>query len=560
MSILTCPHCQAPLSSTSTLFACSACGASLTGGKRSSSAARLELVGGSAAAYPLGTHTTLGRSPSATIQIADPEVSRQHTEIELDGEDFLVRDLGSSNGTYLNGRRLYGPANLEDGDELALGAVKLVFRRESHRPQVLRTAERKAAVLASLAQEDKFSPADEIEDLATLRRDYDRLRIAHEFKKAIRLERDLHALLPKILDVAFAVIPAENGVILLRDPRTGELLVEAVRQRKQGSAKVLISETLLAHVASTKQGVLTSDASADLRFNAANSIVGLGVRSCMAVPLLTGGNVRGVMFLDSREFIGAFTPKDLEVLSAIASQATIAIENAELIAAMEESAKKKAFLERFLSPALAREVEKGRIELAKGGSLKELTVLFADIRGFTAMSETVPPQETVDMLNEYFELMADCVFEFNGIVDKFIGDSVMALFGAPISGIDDAERSIRCAIRMLEKTRDFNDARLVAGKKPIRIGIGVHTGEAVVGVIGSTKRLEYTAVGDTVNVASRLCGAAGPDEIMLSERALGRASTSFSAEELATMNVRGREATLKTYRIRLTPSTGSGPA
>ncbi|MBL8900242.1 MAG: FHA domain-containing protein [Planctomycetes bacterium] len=551
MSTLSCPRCQAPLSATSTLFACPGCGAPLTGSKREPLVARLEVAGAAPAVHKLGPQTTLGRSPSATIQIVDPEVSRAHTQIEQDGDEYLVRDLGSSNGTYLNGRRLYGPATLEDGDELAIGASKFVFRLESHRPQVLRTEEKKAAVLASVAHEDAFAPADEIDDHATLRRDYDRLRVAHEFNKVIRLERDLHALLPKILDVAFTVIPAENGVILLRDPRSGELLVEAVRQRKQSSAKVLISETLLAHVANTKQGVLTSDASADLRFNAASSIVGLGVRSCMAVPLLTGGKVRGVMFLDSREFIGAFTPKDLEVLSAIASQATIAIENAELIAAMEESAKKKAFLERFLSPALAREVEKGRIELAKGGSLKELTVLFADIRGFTTMSETVPPQETVDMLNEYFELMADCVFEFNGIVDKFIGDSVMALFGAPISGPDDAERAIRCAIRMMETTHEFNAARVVAGKKPIHIGIGLHTGEAVVGVIGSTKRLEYTAVGDTVNVASRLCGAAGGDEIVLSERALGRSSAAFEAEELATMNVRGREATLKTYRIRL---------
>jgi adenylate cyclase len=548
-SMNSCPRCQFALPAASTLLACPSCAAPLPGSSRAQ--ARLEAQGAAVGVHKLGPMTTLGRSPNATIQIADPEVSRQHTEIEADGEDYVVRDLGSSNGTYLNGRRLYGPATLEDGDELAIGGAKLVFRLESHRPQVLRTAEKRAPVLASCAQEDAFAPADEIDDVATLRRDYDRLRIAHEFKKAIRLERDLHALLPKILDVAFALIPAENGVILLRDPRTGELLVEAVRQRKQSSAKVLISETLLAHVAGKKEGVLTSDASADLRFNAASSIVGLGVRSCMAVPLLTGGAVRGVMFLDSREYIGAFTPKDLEVLSAIASQATIAIENAELISAMEESAKKKAFLERFLSPALAREVEKGRIELAKGGSLKELTVLFADIRGFTAMSETAPPQETVDMLNEYFELMADCVFEFNGIVDKFIGDSVMALFGAPIPGTDDAERAIRCAIRMMEKTHEFNVTRRYAGKAPISVGIGIHAGEAVVGIIGSTKRLEYTAVGDTVNVASRLCGAAGRDEIVLSERALGRSNEPFAAEELATMNVRGREATLKTYRIRL---------
>lgn len=498
--------------------------------------------------------TTIGRSPQATIPIVDPEVSRQHTAVEIEGDHFVVRDLGSSNGTYWNGRRLYAPANLVDRDELFLGTTRILFRIEGCGSRVMRTLEPSAPVLAALPQGDVFAPSESVQDLATLRRDYDRLRIAHEFQKAIRLERDLPAMLGKILEVAFDLIAAENGVILLRHPQTEELVVEALRQRRASSAKVLISETLLKHVTTRREGVLTNDASADLRFHAASSIVGLGVRSCMAVPLLAGDQVRGVMFLDSREYIGAFTSKDLEVLSAIAAQAAVAIRNADLLRAVEAAAEKKAFLERFLSPALAREVEKGRIELARGGTLKELAVLFADIRGFTALSENASPHETVELLNEYFELMADCVFEFNGIVDKFIGDAVMALFGAPMVGADDAERAIRCALRMLEKARDFNTAREAAGKPPIAIGIGLHVGEAVVGVIGSTKRLEYTAIGDTVNVASRLCHAAMGNEVVLSDEALERSREKFAVESLDLMQVKGREATLKTYRLRLSDS------
>jgi adenylate cyclase len=501
---------------------------------------------------PLEGSVVIGRSTGVQVQVADREVSRRHTAIDFENGVFVLKDLGSANGTFLNGRRLYNPTQLNDSDEVMVGTTRLVFRTGERRPQVLRTTEdRSSPVLASVESERVFGSADDINDVTVLKRDYERLRIAHEFQRFVRIERDLHSLLTKILDVAFDLIPAENGVILLRDERTNELIVEAVKQRKRDNAKVLISETLLAHVASSRQGVLTSDALGDERFNASHSIVGLGVRSCMAVPLLSGEDVHGVMFIDSRERIGAFTPKDLDVLSAIASQATIAIENSALIAKIEESAQKRAFLERFLSPQLAAEVERGTIELTKSGTLREMTVLFSDIRGFTTMSERSPPQETVNMLNEYFELMADCVFASGGIVDKFIGDAVMALFGALIRGPDDAGQAVRCGVRMLQKTQEFNEARKKLGRPPIAVGIGIHTGEAVVGVMGSTKRLEFTAVGDTVNVASRLCSAAGSSEIVLSDVSLARAGAHhFAAEPLPPLQVKGRTALLNVFRIR----------
>lgn len=503
--------------------------------------------------YPLSeARVVIGRSTSATIQLSDREVSRRHTEVNASADEHILVDLGSSNGTFHNGRRLYGPVRLADGDEVLVGTTRLVYRAGERQHYVVRTSEDAPPVLAEVDAERVFLPIDEVTDVEALRRDYERLRIAHEFQKFIRIERDLPTLLKKILDIAFELIPAQNGVILLRDERTNELAVEAVRQQKADAAKILISETLLKQVARKRQGILTSDALQDERFNSSQSIVGLGVRSCMAVPLVSGSDLRGVMFLDSRERIGAFRTKDLDVLSAIASQAVIALENMKLTRTIEESAAKRAFLERFLSPQLTKEVENGRIELTKGGTLTELTVLFSDIRGFTTMSEHSPPQRTVGMLNEYFELMADCVFAYDGIVDKFIGDSVMALFGAPIKADDDAERAVRCAMLMQQKAKEFNEMRAARGQPPLAVGIGLHTGEAVVGVIGSTKRLEYTAIGDTVNVASRLCSAAEPDSIVLSDQCLVKAGPHlFPAEAMPPLHVKGRGAALKTHVIRL---------
>lgn len=549
--MLRCPVCQSSLEN-SDATGCSKCAQMRT--RPSGAQARLVLkgTGGLQAEYPLtASLVVIGRSTSATIQLADREVSRRHTGIETVGTEHMLSDLGSSNGTFLNGRRIDGATPLRDGDEVTLGTTRLVYRAETRRNTVvLQKPAEQASVLALVEQGGVFLPVEEIDDERVLRRDYERLRIAHEFQRFVGLERNLQVLLARILDVAFELIPAQNGVILLPEPETGRLSVEAVRQDRDREASVLISETLLAHVTSERKGVLTSDALYDERFSNSDSMIALGVRSCMAVPLVAGEQVRGVMFLDSRERIGAFTKKDLEVLSAIAAQATIALENSEMARTIEQSAAKRAFLERFLSPRLAEEVERGKIELSKGGVLRELTVLFSDIRGFTAMSEAASPTETVEMLNEYFEIMADCVFAYGGIVDKFIGDAVMALFGAPVAGTDDAERAVRSALLMQAKTREFNEGRRRRGLAPIGVGIGLHTGEAVVGVIGSTKRLEYTAIGDTVNVASRLCAQAPANVVLLSEHCLSKAGAQhFPARALAPLHIKGRTAPLNAYAI-----------
>src|SRR5205085_2692382 len=228
----------------------------------------------------------------------------------------------------------------------------------------------------------------------------------------------------------------------------------------------------------------------DERFQSSHSIIALGVRSAMAVPLLSGDEaVKGVMFLDSRERIAAFTTKDLEVLSAVAAQASVALENSDYARELEHEATQRAQLARFLSPALVEQAARGAIDLEKGGKLTELTILFMDIRGFTAMSERMPPQEVVSMLNEYFEIMVDVVFDHGGILDKFIGDAIMALFGAPVNKPDDPMHGVQAAVAMQRKLAELNAARVAADKPPIKAGIGVHTGTVVVGNMGSSKAL-----------------------------------------------------------------------
>ena len=515
---------------------------------------------GDATEFPLGENNVLGRSTTASVRLADREVSRKHTQIDKEGDDYVLRDLGSSNGTFLNGKRIFGPTKLKDGDEVVIGTSKLEFRlgRGGVKPknaEIVHDEDVKKeleGVVARVGAKANFAPVDQVNDMSQLKRDYERLRIGHEFSNYVRLERDLNELLTRILQIAFDLIPCDNGVILLRDAQSHELVIQAMRQRKPGQGKVLVSDTLLAQVQATKEGVLTSDAIADERFASSHSIIALGVRSAMAVPLLSssGDEVKGIMFLDSRERIAAFTTKDLEVLTAVAAQASVALDNSEYARALEHEAAQKAMLSRFLSPALVEQAARGAIDIEKGGKLTELTILFSDIRGFTAMSEHLPPQEVVSMLNEYFEVMVDVVFDHGGILDKFIGDAIMALFGAPFAKPDDATRAVQAAVAMQRKVVEFNRARIEAGKPPIRAGIGVHTGTVVVGNMGSSKALSYTAIGDGVNLASRLCGLAAADMVVISQECADRAGKEhFELEALPPAKVKNREQPVTIYKV-----------
>jgi adenylate cyclase len=521
--------------------------------------ARLVLLGAAAPTeFVLGDSDVLGRSAQATVRLSDREVSRRHSQIERDGHGYLLSDLGSSNGTFVNGQRIDAPARLNDGDEVLIGTSRLLFRLEpldGEEAAAIVQMEPPGAplegVIARVEAKANFAPADQVADAAQLKRDYERLRIGHEFSRYVRLERNLDELLTRILAIAFDLIPADNGVILLRDSVSKELVIQAMRQRKPGQGKVLVSGTLLKQVQGTRQGVLTSDAITDERFAGSQSIIAVGMRSGMAVPLLSGDEVKGVLFLDSRERVAAFTTKDLEVLSAIAAQASIALENSEYARALEREAEQRAQLSRFLSPALVEQAARGALELSKGGQLSELTILFSDIRGFTSMSEKLPAQEVVQVLNDYFELMVDILFEHGGILDKFIGDALMGLWGAPVRRPDDATRAVQAAVQMQARLREFNAERIADGNQPLRIGIGLHTGSVVVGNMGSSKALSYTAIGDGVNLASRLCGVAREDMIVISEECAAKAGKQkFLLDPLPPTKVKNREAPVEIWCVR----------
>jgi len=526
------------------------------------------LLDGKVSEFPLTGRTTLGRHPANTLRLADREVSKEHAVIERAGNTYLVKDLGSSNGTYVNGRRIR-EHRLKDGDEITLGNSRLTFRSgdlltSTGSPGVTVLAAAQAAAPAFLAQidqpvvDDEFRPADQLNDANALRADYEKLRLAHEFHRQVGLERDQKSLLDKILRASFELLAADHGVLFLVDAK-GELAPEAVRHRKEQEEEVVVSDTVLKRVLETRQAVLTADAVLDSRFSGSESIVAQGIRSAMAVPLLAKGVLKGVLFLDTRERTNAFSEKDLKILSGIAGQAAIALENAELARKIESEAVTRAELSRFLSPAVADLVVRGQVELLRQGRLAEVSVLFADIRGFTTMAEDESPQETVSMLNAFFTAMADVVFRHEGNLDKFIGDCVMAVWGPPSPHGDDPARALRAALEMQAQVEALNEMREAQGHRPIQVGIGVNTGMAVVGYMGSADRHEFTAIGDSVNIASRLCGIAKGGEVLAADTTIGKAGKGFRTEALPAQAVRGKEKAVQTFRVKgLQESTTTG--
>jgi adenylate cyclase len=504
--------------------------------------------------YELGPLNTIGRHPDNSIQILDRIVSKEHCQVLRTREGrFLLRDLGSLNGTYVSGQRV-GEQVLLDGDEILLGSTRLTFAEAASEDEKLEKVTIGGVVSVDshirqkIEAEATFLKEKELVDEKVLRRDYEKLRISHELSRAIVGVLDLEQLLPKILDKAFEILPADRGVILLVD-HEGTLVPKYVKTKKDETEQIRLSNSIINEVVQHKRAVLSSDATMDSRFSGAHSIIMQGIRSTMCVPLLHGGELLGIMHLDSQIATNAFTEKDLQIFTSIANQAAIAIQNARLAKKIELETHTRAQFQRLLSPNLVEQLVKGQLKLEKGGQQREVTILISDIRGFTSMSEKKPPSEIVAMLNEYFELMVEVLFARNGTLDKYVGDEIMALFGAPVEMPDPELSAVACALEMMAALGEFNRTRVSEGVEPIRIGIGINTGQVVTGAIGSTKTLQYTAIGDPVNTASRLCSTARAGEIIVSETTLERIAHRVEAEPLPPTKVKGKDEPLKIFNV-----------
>src|SRR3954466_1307446 len=522
--------------------------------------------------FDLAAFNTIGRHPDNTIQILDRIISKEHAQIQRSADGrYLLRDLRSLNGTFMRGERI-SDHYLSDGDEFTMGSTRIVFVDKPKTDDALQRVTIPPGLTESHirgrihANTGDFMPERQIADEKNLRRDYERLRIGHELARAVGSELDLDKLLPKILEKAFELVGADRGVILLMDDK-GELSPRFVKTRSgKSDPNIVLSKTVMAEVTTNRAAVLSSDATMDARFSGAHSIIMQGIRSTMTLPLLYANELLGIMHLDSLFTSNAFTEKDLQVCTGMAQQAAISIQNARLASRIEKEAQTRAPISRLIPASVVEQVVKGELTIEKGGRLTEVTMLFSDIRGFTTMSDGRPAQEIVNTLNEYFEVMVDILFKYSGTLDKFVGDEIIGLFGAPIA-LDDAPfKAVACALAMLQALEEFNRTRAAENQAAIRIGVGINTGNVITGSIGSTRALQYTAIGDAMNVASRLVNVAGSGDIIISEDTYRHVADRVEATQLPPVKVKGKAEELKVYRITglrnvMTPHPGewTGP-
>jgi len=296
--------------------------------------------------------------------------------------------------------------------------------------------------------------------------------------------------------------------------------------------------------------ILTDNAAADERFKG-KSIMMQSVRSAMCAPLMgRGGTVLGIIYVDNLTATNSFSDEDLDFLIAFSGIAAIAIENSSLTDRLRREAVVLSNFQRYFAPNLAQQIASQEGEVQLGGAKRPVVIFFSDIRGFTSMSEEMVPDEIARLLTEYFTEMVEIVFKHGGTLDKFMGDAIMALWGAPIAHEDDADRAMQAALEMQDLLVELNRKWASEGRQQVNIGIGINFGEVFAGNIGSQQRLEYTVIGDAVNVASRLCSKARGGDIMVSEPLMRALKTPPPLEALEPIELKGKAKAVPVYRVK----------
>ena len=231
------------------------------------------------------------------------------------------------------------------------------------------------------------------------------------------------------------------------------------------------------------------------------------------------------------------------------NQGIVAIENALLVEQMKKEESVRANLARYLSPQIVEQIIRKNVQVNLGGDRRVVTVLFSDIRNFTRISESMPPDKLVHLLNEYFTEMAKIIFENQGSLDKYIGDAIVAVFGSLITLENSAQRAVQAAIQMMRKMAILNERWRNFYGFPIEIGIGINAGEVFLGNIGSPERMEFTIIGDTVNIASRFSDIAKAGQILITKETLASLGSGIKYEELTPTEVKGKTGKLDVFEI-----------
>lgn len=527
--------------------------------------------------FPLtASRVRLGRGSDNDVVLSDVSVSRYHAELSCEDGSWSVQDLKSTNGVEVN-RAPIQRAPLEPGDRLGIGIFDLQlesFEPRDVRPAAMPVKDDTGPILtnativrplADFAATYGLAGRPAAEDAKTREQtDADR-----RFGYLTRLARFLitaeavDEVLESVLDISFGALPVDRGFILL-DDGSGELECELMRIKDRvevrPSGEIPVSRTMLRAVIKERVALVTFDAQSDQRLSGGESIRLHQIRAAMCAPLWSGERIIGVMQVDSPFQVGAFNEHDLDFLTALANFAAVAVERIRWARQAEHEKAMRSRLERYHSPAVIEEVmRQGAEEGMQRLKAAHATVLFADLVGFTPFAESSSPEEVAESLDAFLNLAVEAIFRAGGTLDKFIGDCVMAFFGAPVPQEDHAERATRAAVEIQRDLAAWNRERAAQGLPGFNARVALNSGLVVVGDIGSARRVDYTVLGNTVNVAARLeSGVARPGDVVLGPETHRLLNGAVATEPLGELQLKGLQQKIQAYRVvRATALPGS---
>jgi adenylate cyclase len=510
---------------------------------------------------------SIGRTEGNDLVLNHPSVSRKHARVEVRNNGWWIVDLKSTNGVKVNGN-LISESQINSGDKILVGSVQLDIKSM---PSVDFSGESmfdnpSGTVIRRISDFNSEFGLDlgEIQEAAGLRPPSEPgvkpepsvtrekiFQVLVQVARAMLQSDDLNSLLNTVMDMVFKYLPVERGLIILFD-EDGEPVPKLTKFIEGADAQdIPISRTILKMVAEQQVALMTSNALEDARLLGGKSIAIHGIRSAMCVPLWNRNRVIGAVQVDSPIHIGRFTEEDLDLITALANFAAVAVERAQLAEKIEQERKIRSKMERYHSPAVIDEIVKGAAKADEDDvRTADVSILFADISGFTTVSETKKPEEVASFLSNFFSAAVDAIFAYGGTLDKFIGDAVMAFFGAPITQDDHADRAILAGLMLMERVELWNTEREREGLPVVRVRIGINSGPAVVGNVGTEKRVDYTVLGSSVNIASRLeSGVAKPGQLVISKHTLDRVVGSFNTEPLGEFALKGLQQKMPVYAV-----------
>lgn len=523
--------------------------------------------------------TRFGRTEDNDVVLVADDVSRHHAMIRCQGGTTLLIDEASMNGTYVNRQRI-AERVLSHLDEVWFGSkCRLVFRDDTKAPEqgqgnkhdqssklsedvnkIREEMDRVGNSLTLIAKKGRSpqtaagaeAPTEQAStpaDLLTMSRAYRRLEALYRASRLIASDFNLAQRLSDVLDTAVEVMEADRGFVMLRGENSDELHVSVAREMGQDLTASSPSMGIAGKAAIDGAPVLMAPSDLDHELRQRESIIRQRITGAMAVPLQIEDRVLGSIYVDTRRVDVTFDEQDLELFASLAAQSAMAIDNVRLYEKMLDAERTRGSLSRFLSPAIVEEVMRSDSALELGGTKRTVTTLFCDIRGFTPIAEQMPAVDLVDLLNEHFTAMTEIVFGHDGTLDKYVGDEIMAVFGAPLELADDAGHGVRAALAIQARNAELNGQRRQDERPELHLGIGVNSGEVIAGCMGSPMKLDFTVMGDAVNVASRLCTLAKGGQVVVGKSTYEQVAARAESRTIGMVQLKGKAQEVEAFEI-----------